>query len=179
MVKLDESSLRMIAFCDASFANNRDMSSQIGFVIVLADKYNNANIIHWQSVKCRRVTRSVLASELYGFAFAFDTAATLKSTAEQLFTGCRQGIPLVMATDSKSLYDCLTKLGTTKEKRLMIDLMCLRQAYERREITEVIWIKGEMNQADAMTKDKKVCDALTRLIETNKVNLKPESWVDR
>ena len=84
-----------------------------------------------------------------------------------------------MATDSKSLYDCLTKLGTTKEKRLMIDLMCLRQAYERREITEVIWIKGEMNPADAMTKDKKVCDALTRLIETNKVNLKPESWVDR
>jgi hypothetical protein len=179
MVKLDESSLRLITFCDASFANNHDMSSQIGFVIVLADKHDNANIIHWQSVKCRRVTRSVLASELYAFAFAFDTAATLKSTTEQLFPGCRQGIPLIMATDSKSLYDCLTKLGTTKEKRLMIDLMCLRQAYERREITEVIWIKGEMNPADAMTKDKKVCDALTRLIETNKVNVKPESWVDR
>ena len=43
----------------------------------------------------------------------------------------------------------------------------------------MIWIKGEMNPADVMTKDKKVCDALTRLIETNKVNIKPESWVDR
>ena len=84
-----------------------------------------------------------------------------------------------MATDSKSLYDCLTKLGTTKEKRLMIDLICLRQAYKRREITKVIWIKGEINPADTITKDKKVYNALTRLIKTNKVNVKPESWVDR
>ena len=97
-------------------AEGRDMSSQIGFVIVLADKYNNANIIHWQSVKCRRVTRSVLASELYGFAFAFDTAATLKSTAEQLFTGCRYGILLDISIDSHSRQDYLTKLGTIKEK---------------------------------------------------------------
>ena len=36
--------------------------------------------------------------------------------------------------DSKSLYDCLVKLGTTREKRLMVDLMYLRQAYERREV---------------------------------------------
>ena len=30
-----------------------------------------------------------------------------------------------------------------------------------------------------MTKEKKVCDALTRLIEINKVDIKPESWIDR
>jgi hypothetical protein len=46
-------------------------------------------------------------------------------------------VPLVIYTDSKSLYECLVKLGITREKRLMIDVMCLRQAYERREITEV------------------------------------------
>ena len=36
----------------------------------------------------------------------------------------------------------------------MVDLMCLRQAYERREITEVKWISSEDNLADAMTKAK-------------------------
>ena len=46
-------------------------------------------------------------------------------------------VPLVVYTDSKSLYEYLVKLGTTREKRLMINVMCLRQAYERREITEV------------------------------------------
>ena len=63
-------------------------------------------------------------------------------------------LPLVLYTDLKSLYDCLVKLGTTQEKRLMVDLMCLRQAYERREIAEVKWISSGDNLADAMTKAK-------------------------
>jgi hypothetical protein len=35
-------------------------------------------------------------------------------------------VPLVVYTDSKSLYEYLVKLGTTREKRLMIDVICLR-----------------------------------------------------
>jgi Reverse transcriptase (RNA-dependent DNA polymerase) len=180
IVPLNPSKLRLVAYCDASFANNRDLSSQLGYIIALSDS-ENANILAWQSVKCRRVTRSVLASELYALSLVFDIASTLKATADQLFSGSCQGkgIPLVIATDSKSLYDCLTKLGTTKEKRLMIDVACLRQAYERREIAEIVWIKGEANPADAMTKDKKVNDALARLVETNKLHVEPESWVER
>jgi hypothetical protein len=34
-------------------------------------------------------------------------------------------IPIVVYTDSFSLYECLVKLGTTKEKRLMIDIIAL------------------------------------------------------
>jgi hypothetical protein len=44
---------------------------------------------------------------------------------------------LVFCIDFKSLYDCLIKLNTTREKRLMIDVMSLRQLYERREFIEV------------------------------------------
>ena len=36
----------------------------------------------------------------------------------------------------------------------MVNLMCLRQAYERREIIEVKWIGGGDNPADAITKAK-------------------------
>jgi hypothetical protein len=36
----------------------------------------------------------------------------------------------------------------------MVDLMCLRQAYERREIIEVKWISSGDNLADVMTKAK-------------------------
>jgi hypothetical protein len=48
--------------------------------------------------------------------------------------------------------------------------MCLRQAYERRKITEVKWIRGRNNPADAITKAKP-CQALKTLINTNKLNL--------
>jgi hypothetical protein len=176
-VPLDTNTLRLIAFTDASFANNKDLTSQIGFVIVLADAANNANIVHWSSIKCKRVTRSVLASELYGTNHGFDAAAAIKSTVTQLLH-LPEPLPLIICTDSKSLYDCLVKLGTTQEKRLMIDLMCLRQSYERHEIAEIRWINGNSNPADAMTKGKP-CHALEELISTNKLRIDPEAWVER
>ena len=60
----------------------------------------------------------------------------------------------------------------------MIDLLCLRQSYERREITEVKWIDGDTNPADAMTKGKP-CTALKTLLDTNKIDLKVTEWVER
>ena len=60
----------------------------------------------------------------------------------------------------------------------MIDLMCLRQAYERREIAEIKWISGETNLADAMTKSK-LCPALKLLVDTNKLDLQVTEWVER
>ena len=166
---------QLLVFTDASFANNKDLSSQIGYVIVLADAMKKANIIHWSSVKCKRVTRSVLASELYGMAHGFDIGAAIKSTVDKIL---QVNLPLILCTDSKSLYDCLVRLGTTQEKRLMIDVMCLRQAYERRQVTEVKWIDGDTNPADAMTKGKP-CTALTQLIDTNRIELRAVGWVER
>jgi hypothetical protein len=60
----------------------------------------------------------------------------------------------------------------------MIDLLCLRQSYERREIAEVKWIDGNTNPADAMTKGKP-CNALKALLDTNKIDLKVTEWVER
>ncbi|KAE8549770.1 hypothetical protein EYB25_008294 [Talaromyces marneffei] len=176
-VELDVQTLRLIAFVDASFANNKDYSSQLGYVIVLADEANNANILHWSSTKCKRITRSVLGSETYALANGFDAAAAIKSTLTQLLH-LTEPLPLIVCTDSKSLYECLVKLGTTHEKRLMIDLMCLRQSYERQEITEVRWIDGNSNPADAMTKSKP-CHALQELIDTNKLRINVDGWVER
>jgi hypothetical protein len=79
-------------------------------------------------------------------------------------------LPLVLCTDSKSLYDCLVKLRTTQEKRLMIDVICLRQAYKRREIAKVKWVKGTSNPADSITKSKP-SNALKLLLDTNKVQM--------
>ena len=105
----------------------------------------------------------------------FDMGVSVKSTVDRAL---QIDLPLVVCTDSKSLYECLVKLGTTQEKRLMIDVMCLRQAYERREIAEVKWIKGNSNPADAMTKAKP-SNALTQLLDTNTLQLDVEEWVER
>jgi len=87
-------------------------------------------------------------------------------------------LPLTLYTDSKLLYDCLVKLGTTQEKRLIIDIICLWQAYKRKDIVEVKWIKGESNPINAITKSKP-SNALERLINTNTLQLDVEEWVER
>lgn len=137
------------------------------------------NIINYSSTKCKRVTRSVLASELYGTVQGIDNGITLGTTLNMIMKQLGYAdIPIVVCTDSRSLYDCLVKLGTTTEKRLMIDIMSIRESYERRELTEIRWIDGRDNPADAMTKDKPN-NALEKLVSTNKLTVRVDGWVDR
>lgn len=98
------------------------MSSQIGYVIIMVDDNNIANLLHWSSIKCKRITRSILASELYTMVHGFDMVIAIKTTICAMLG--RQ-IPMYLCTDSHSLYECISKLGTTQEKRLMIDILCL------------------------------------------------------
>ena len=81
----------------------------------------------------------------------FDIGAVLQDVTSKIIG---KDIPLILCTDSYSLYDCMTKLGTTAEKRLMIDIIGLRQSYERREINEIRWINSNNNPTDVITKDK-------------------------
>jgi hypothetical protein len=87
-------------------------------------------------------------------------------------------LPIIICTDSFSLYECIVKLGTTKEKRLMIDIMALRQMYERRELVEVRWITGASNLVDTITKSAPN-RSLQVLIDTNEVDIEMEGWMDR
>ena len=187
-VPLQMDRAKLFIFTDGSFANNRDLSSQLGYVIALGTEHSTGtghdfeiqgNIVHWNSTKCKRVTRSVLASELYGMVGGFDSAIALSTTLQQIVRNFNMpGIPVVICTDSKSLYDCLVKLGTTNEKRLMIDIMSIRESYEKREITEIRWINGKDNPADACTK-KTPNNAIEALVSHNRLTIRVEASVDR
>lgn len=63
-------------------------------------------------------------------------------------------LALKMFTDSMSFFDVITKNTTTTEKRLMIDVQAVREAYERMEVSDVAWIESAMNPADPLTKLK-------------------------
>lgn len=133
-VPLDLNSIFMAVFADAGFATNRDSSSQLGFIITSKDAHDSANIIHYGSIKSKCVTRSVLADELFAMVHGLDVSPTIRLMLNDTLDHV---IPLRVYTDSRSLYDCLTRINQTAEKRLRIDLRMLRQSYERRKITEV------------------------------------------
>jgi hypothetical protein len=87
-------------------------------------------------------------------------------------------IPIMICTDLFSLYECLVKLGTTQEKRLMIDIMALRQSYERKKIAEVRWIHNKNNSANALIKAN-ANSLLKQLVSTNKLTVRMEEYVER
>ena len=85
------------------------------------------NIVTYSSTKSKRVIYSALASELYSIVQGVDIAYIIGTTLNIITS--RLGlpkIPTVVYIDLFLLYKCLIKLGTTKEKRLIIDIIALR-----------------------------------------------------
>ena len=87
-------------------------------------------------------------------------------------------IPTIMCTDLYSLYKCLVKLGTTKEKCFIIDIMALQQSYEWWEFFEIQWINSQDNLTDAITKINPT-KALKVFINTNTLCMWIKNWVKR
>jgi hypothetical protein len=170
---LDVNTLRIVAFSDSSYANNKDQTSQLGYLVVLADASDACNIVHYTSYKSRRVVRSVLAGELHAFIDAFDFAYTLKRDLERML---EIEVPVQILTDSRSLFDTITTASYTMEKRLMIDVAIARDAFQCREISDVGHIRSECNPADALTKVKS-CVALQEILRTNQLDLSGSEWV--
>ncbi|EKD17831.1 retrotransposon nucleocapsid protein [Drepanopeziza brunnea f. sp. 'multigermtubi' MB_m1] len=80
---------------------------------------------------------------------------------------------IVVCTDLYSFYECFVKLGTIKEKRLMIDIIAFKQSYERRELAKVKWIKRKDNLTDFITKINSN-KSLATFVNTNKANVRVE-----
>jgi hypothetical protein len=173
-VKLDSTTLQLIIFTNSFFANNRHLFSQIDYVIYFVDsKY--VNIVHWSSIKCKRVIRNVLAAKLYALTHDFDLDVVFKATLSAILD---RFVSFVLCIDFKSLYDCLVKLDTTQKKRFMINVMNLRQSYERRKITKIKWIHDINNSIDFMIKSK-AFTTLKTLIDINTINMNISEWIER
>ncbi|CAL3962557.1 unnamed protein product [Diplocarpon coronariae] len=131
-----------------------DCSLQIGFEIILTNEQMNnnkfkikGNLIIASFTKLKRITRSVLAFKIYGIVARLDLL----------------NIPIIICIDLYSLYECLVKLGITKEKRLMIDII----------LVEIRWINRKDNPADAITKST-LNKALIEFINTNEIDIRIE-----
>lgn len=175
MKKLDLQTLHIKVYSDAAFANNTDLSSQLGFIILLCDKHNNCNVINFSSHKSRRIVRSVLGGKVYAFADSFDASYTIKRDLEAMLN---RPVRLKMFTDSKSLFDIITNCSGTTEKRLLIDIKAVREAYEIFDVSDLGFIRSEHNPADAFTK-LKPNSALMHILKSNKSDFEVDQCILR
>jgi hypothetical protein len=68
------------------------------------------------------------------------------------------------------LYEYIIKLRITKKKYLIINIIIIRQAYEKRELFEIRYINKQDNPIDTITKllFNKI---LKKFINTNKLTI--------
>ena len=144
-IALNLEQAKLFIFINSSFTNNKDFSSQIGYLIILikktkgTDKFTiKGNLIYYSSTKSKRVTRSILASKIYRIVGGVDIAITINTTIKII---TRQlgflYTPITVYTNLYLLYKYLVKLNTTKEKHFIINIIVLCQLYKHRKITKI------------------------------------------
>ena len=67
-------------------------------------------------------------------AYSFNISTAIKTTVKLQLN---INLLLILYTDSKLIYKCLIKLGTTQKKRLIINIIYLRQLYKKHKIAKV------------------------------------------
>lgn len=172
--KLSSDSLQLIVCSDAAFSTNKSHNLQLCCILMRTDDSEKCSVIHYSSAKARRVARSVLGSEIQAFTDEFDHAYTFKYDLEAM---TRKHIPMKMLTDSKCLFDVTTKSSFTKERRLLIDIAVVKDAYAKNEINQVGHLFSDQNLADAMIKIGK-CQALNTALKTGRISIQVTQWVE-
>ncbi|CAL3966495.1 unnamed protein product [Diplocarpon coronariae] len=144
-----------------------DKIKRISYIIVLATKEEGesqftlkGNILYYSLIKYKRVIRAILASELYTIVAGINMLVSIAMTIDIVIAKLSLSRLLtIVYIDSLSLYKYIVKLGTIKEKRLIIDIMAIRQSTS--------------NPADAIIKANPN-QALKQLVDTNSITIRKE-----
>lgn len=128
-VKTDLKTLHVVIISDAAIANARELRSRLGFVVSMAGDECRANIVHYGSKLCHRVSRSVTTAEVHAPVHGFDVAFFIRQTHAELL--CREK-DLEAYIDSKTLFRMVAKDENTAERRFQIDVFVLKESYRKR-----------------------------------------------
>eukprot|EP00180_Rhodochaete_pulchella_P000372 Plantae.Rhodophyta-Rhodochaete_pulchella.ctg12617.p2 GENE.Plantae.Rhodophyta-Rhodochaete_pulchella.ctg12617~~Plantae.Rhodophyta-Rhodochaete_pulchella.ctg12617.p2 ORF type:complete len:137 (-),score=21.90 Plantae.Rhodophyta-Rhodochaete_pulchella.ctg12617:1933-2343(-) len=116
-----------------------------------------------------------MAGETYAFADGFDSSFMIRYDLELIL---KQEIPLTMLTDSKQVFDVITKASHPTERRLLIDIAAAREVYNRNEISNVGLVSSKDNLADGLTKPG-LFEILVLVMRTGLDDLKVQQWISR
>lgn len=142
-------SLRVVGFSDASFANHDDFTSQLGHICFLSDASGRIFPISFRSYKSKGVTCSVMAGEVIAFSDLFDIAFALAFELNDILP---HPFPVQLFTDTKTLFDVISKGSRTSEKQMMLDIAAAREGFRYKFISDIGFIRSSDNVPDRLTK---------------------------
>jgi hypothetical protein len=141
--------IHLLAYCDASYGNLSNGSSQGGYIIFLTDEGGYTSPICWSSRKLRRVCRSTLTAETMAMLDAIDASIWLSHIIAEVADCDLQ--PIEVKTDNMSLVESVHSTTAVEEKRLRVEIASIRESIRKKEVN-VEWVDKEKQLADVLTK---------------------------
>ena len=96
--------------------------------------------ISFKSYKSHTVTRSVLSAEIVAFVDLIYDAFALRA---QLEYASRRSVAMHLLTESKSLFDIISRSFRISEERVMLVLNATRQAFINRQISNIHFVRNK------------------------------------
>ncbi len=89
-----------------------------------------------------------------------------------------RAIPVHLLTDTKSLFEIISKGTRTSEKRIILDIHAAREAYQTRKIPNISFVRSNEKITDVLTKSK-IQKSLLRMLTTDEHEVIGELWILR
>ena len=149
MEKLTGDGVFWEVYTDASFGNEGEGKSQIGYIISLKDDEGKRCPIQWKSMKAKRVAKSTLEAEALSLGEGAEAGVYLNKIWEEI-NGRK--IPVRIKTDCRTLEKALKSHSLVKSKRLRIDVAAIKEMLKMGEVEEIEWVETKQQVADILTK---------------------------
>lgn len=147
--KLNPKTVRTVGFSDLYFASNNDLSTQLGYILFMIDANGNSALLTFKFYKLQRIAQSAMAGEVIVFADMSDNAVKI---SKQLSRFMNQLIALQLLTDSKSLFNVISKGSCTSKKRLVLDIAAARRQFQISDKCNIGLMRSDDNLAHGLTK---------------------------
>ena len=157
-----------VVFADAGKTEDHGQLSYIGGILLgPLKKGSHFYPLTWSSHKSKRPVRSIGAAEILAVGEAVDEGKIIKSVTSAIFG---INVKLLVATDSKDLFNALSTQRNSIDKSIRGDVNLIRFEYETHSVNTVVWIPGKCNPADPGTKrDSALTDVLRLMLYTGKI----------
>ena len=166
----DVTSLSIVVYADASYANLQDGGSQGGHVVLLVNPDRLCCPLIWSSKRIKRVVKSTIAAETLSLVEGVEAGYLMAAILGELIWKKKKALPVQCFTDNHSLYKAVHSTGQIIDKRLRVDLAILREMVDRKEL-KVEWIEAGKQISDVLTKRGASPAMLSQVMISGKLDL--------
>lgn len=143
----------LLVFSDTGYPHpSRKSVAQEGCIVGVAFEVKAGSKFHtltWFSRKERRVSKSSASAETIAAVTSIGCAMSVSKAYKNATGVC---LPITLAIDSRGLHRSLATHSQSRDRSVVAEVHRLRLHHKDGDIDRIVWIPGNENPADALTK---------------------------